>query len=47
MRNGGGSRNMKKIKSEAIFLSIRSRERESGKTIDNMLYEDAKRRWEK
>ncbi len=38
---------MKKTKSEANFLSARSRERESGKTIEDMLYDDAKRRWEK
>lgn len=40
------SRNLKKVKSESNFLSARSRERESGKTVDQMLYDDAKRRWE-
>lgn len=28
------SRNLKKVKSESNFLSARSRDRESGKTID-------------
>ena len=46
LRNNIGSRNFKKTKSEVNFLTARSRERE-GKTVDEMLYEDAKRRWEK
>eukprot|EP00347_Sterkiella_histriomuscorum_P013308 403365213 len=41
------SRNMKKTKSEANFTSARDREIQSGKTVDELLYEDAKRRWEK
>lgn len=36
---------MKKVKSEANFLSARSRD--GGKTVDEVLYEDAKIRWEK
>ena len=42
----GASRNLKKTKSEANFLSARSREREQGKAIEDILYEDAKRRWD-
>ena len=46
-RNNIGSRNLKKTKSEANFLTARSRERAEGKTVEDALYEDAKRRWEK
>jgi hypothetical protein len=38
---------MKKNKSEANFLTTRERELKNGKTVEEMLYEDAKRRWEK
>jgi hypothetical protein len=41
------SRNLKKTRSETNFCSARSRELESGKTIDDILYDDAKRRWDK
>lgn len=37
---------LKKTKSEVNFLSA-TRSRDGGKTIDEVLYEDAKRRWEK
>lgn len=40
---------MKKTKSEANFSSNgqRDRERELGRPVKELLYEDAKRRWEK
>ena len=46
-RNNIGSRNLKKTRSEANFLSARSRERAEGQTVEDVLYEDANRRWEK
>lgn len=45
----GSTRQMKKTKSEANFSSNgqRDRERELGRPVEELLYEDAKRRWEK